>query len=259
MKVLGQIILFSFLGSVASLIGGVILAMRKKGFTHAQSLLLVSFAAGVLLATAMFDLLPEAAEMWEEIGISGESPVWGWALGGVVFLFVMEKSLIWYHHHHEEEHTHSQAVPVMLTVGDTLHNFIDGIVMGGAFLVDSSMGVVTALAVAAHEIPHEIADFGILLGKGWSRKRTILVNVASAAVAMLGALFIYVARDTIQPWLPHLLAFAGGNFLYLACSDLIPELHHEHKNEARKNGFKELVCFGSGILIVYLLIKWLHG
>lgn len=248
---LGQIVLWSFVGSVASLIGGVILALRKKKFTHHQTLLLTSFAAGVILATAFFDLLPESVEM-------GETFLGGWVVAGVAWLFLLEKSLIWYHHHHEEHEVHGRAVPWMLTVGDTIHNFIDGVVMAGTFLVTPSLGIVTAMAVAAHEIPHEMADFGVLLAHGWSAKKTILVNIGSAAAALAGALLVYGARDVIEPWLPVLLAFSAGSFIYLACSDLIPELHHDHRHD-RMSLLTQVAAFGVGIGIVWLLIRVLEG
>ncbi|MBI2008327.1 ZIP family metal transporter [Candidatus Amesbacteria bacterium] len=253
---LGQIVFWSFMGSVASLIGGVVLALRKKKFTHHQTLLLTSFAAGVILATAFFDLLPEAVEAMGRIGPVGR--IWEWVVAGVTWLFLLEKTLIWYHHHHEEHEMHGRAVPWMMTVGDTIHNFIDGVVMAGAFLVSPSVGIVTALAVAAHEIPHEMADFGVLLAHGWSAKKTILVNIGSAAVALLGAILVYGARGVIEPWLPHLMAFSGGAFVYLACSDLIPELHHDHRHD-RMSLLGQVAAFGAGLGAVWLLIRWLGG
>ncbi len=247
-----QILLWSFVGSVASLIGGVFLALRKKAFTHEQSLLLVSFAAGVLLSTAFFDLLPEAGEMIGQIGEIGQ--MWGWVLGGVVFLFLLEKFL-WYHHH-DEEHEGHKRTPIMITVGDTVHNFIDGAVIAGTFLVLPATGIVTALAVAAHEIPHEMADFGVLLSKGWARKKVILVNLASAAVSLIGALFMYGMEKRFGTILPYLLSFSGGMFIYLACSDLIPELHHGHKEKAGE-AIWQMVVFGVGIAVVWVLIMLL--
>ena len=156
---IGQILFWSFIGSVASLGGGILLALRKKAFSHEQSLLLISFAAGVLLSTAFFDLLPEAGEKLSLIGV----------LAGIIFLFLLEKFL-WYHHH-DEEHEGHRRTPVLITVGDTVHNFIDGVVIAGTFMVAPATGIVTAMAVAAHEIPHEMADFGVLLTKGWARKK----------------------------------------------------------------------------------------
>jgi len=234
------------------LIGGVFLAMKKKAFTHEQSLLLVSFAAGVLLSTAFFDLLPEAGEMIGQIGEIGQ--MWGWVLGGVVFLFLLEKFL-WYHHH-DEEHEGHKRTPIMITVGDTVHNFIDGAVIAGTFMVAPATGIVTALAVAAHEIPHEMADFGVLLSKGWARKKVILVNLASAAVSLIGALFMYGMGKRFETILPYLLSFSGGMFIYLACSDLIPELHHGHKEKAGESIW-QMVVFGVGIVVVWVLIMLL--
>lgn len=247
-----QILGWSFVGSIVSLVGGIFLAARKKKMSHAGSLLLVSFAAGVLLATAFFDLLPEAFEL------SGNGMMWEWVVGGIVFLFLLEKSLIWYHHHHDEEHNERKAIPELLTIGDSIHNFIDGVVMGGTFLVSPTAGVVTALAIAAHEIPHEMADFGVLLAHGWSAKKTIFVNLISAAFALLGSIVVYLFKDMVGPWLPYLLAFAGGGFIYLSCSDLIPELHHEHRMKVQ-NSVLQFLIFGLGIVLVWWLIRVLEG
>ncbi|KKT76982.1 MAG: Metal cation transporter, ZIP family [Microgenomates group bacterium GW2011_GWB1_44_8] len=239
-----QILFWSFVGSVASLGGGILLALRKKAFTHGQSLLLVSFAAGVLLSTAFFDLLPEAGEA-----------MWGGILAGIIFLFLLEKFL-WYHHH-DEEHEGHKRTPILITVGDTVHNFIDGAVIAGTFLVSPATGVVTALAVAAHEIPHEMADFGVLLSKGWARKKVVLINLASAGVSLLGAVLMYVMGIRFGAILPYLLSFSGGMFIYLACSDLIPELHHGHR-ESLADSLWQLAVFGTGIIIVLVLKRWLQ-
>ena len=241
-----QILFWSFVGSVASLGGGILLALRKKAFTHAQSLLLISFAAGVLLATAFFDLLPEAGTDISLIGI----------LAGIIFLFFLEKFL-WYHHH-DEEHEGHKRTPILITVGDTVHNFIDGAIIAGTFLVSPVTGIVTALAVAAHEIPHEMADFGILLTKGWARKKVILVNVLSAGVSLVGALTMYGMGTKFTGALPYLLSFSAGTFIYLACSDLIPELHHGHKEEKSETAW-QMIVFVAGIVIVWGLIKVLEG
>ena len=243
-----QILFWSFIGSVASLGGGILLALRKKAFTHAQSLLLISFAAGVLLATAFFDLLPEAIGQIGQISLIGQ-------IGGIIFLFLLEKFL-WYHHH-DEEHEGHKRTPILITVGDTVHNFIDGVVIAGTFMVSPATGIVTALAVAAHEIPHEMADFGVLLTKGWARKKVILINLASAGGSLLGAGLMYYFGGRIEGVLPGLLSFSGGMFIYLACSDLIPELHHGH-TEKKSETLGQMVVFGVGIIIVLLLKEWLQ-
>lgn len=240
-----QILLWSFVGSVASLIGGILLALRKKAFSHEQSLLLVSFAAGVLLSTAFFDLLLEAGA---DLSLAG-------VLAGIIFLFLLEKFL-WYHHH-DEEHEGHKRTPLLITVGDSVHNFIDGVVIAGTFMVAPATGIVTALAVAAHEIPHEMADFGVLLTRGWARKKVILVNVLSAGVSLVGAGLMYYWGRKIEGILPYLLSFSGGMFVYLACSDLIPELHHGHK-ERWTDSMWQMVVFGIGIGIVLVLKRWLQ-
>lgn len=242
---IGQILFWSFVGSVASLGGGILLALRKKAFSHEQSLLLISFAAGVLLSTAFFDLLPEAGANLSLVGV----------LFGIIFLFLLEKFL-WYHHH-DEEHEGHRRTPVLITVGDTVHNFIDGVVIAGTFMVAPAAGIVTALAVAAHEIPHEMADFGVLLTKGWARKKVILVNLISAGTSLVGAILMYYLGRQIEGILPVLLSFSGGMFIYLACSDLIPELHHGHK-ERGVDSLQQMAVFGVGIIIVLVLRRWLQ-
>ena len=170
--------------------------------------------------------------------------------------FFLEKFL-WYHHH-DEEHEGHKRTPILITVGDTVHNFIDGAIIAGTFLVSPVTGVVTALAVAAHEIPHEMADFGVLLTKGWARKKVILVNVLSAGVSLVGAIFMYSMGVRFTGMLPYLLSFSGGMFIYLACSDLIPELHHGHKEEKSETAW-QMIVFVAGIAIVWGLIKVLEG
>jgi len=246
---ISQILIWTTVGSVASLGGGILLALRKKAFTHEQSLLLISFAAGVLLSTAFFDLLPEAIGQIGQLGQIGQ--IWGWVLAGIIFLFLLEKFL-WYHHH-DEEHEGRQRTPILITVGDTVHNFIDGVVIAGTFMVAPATGIVTALAVAAHEIPHEMADFGVLLTRGWARKKVILINLASAGVSLLGAVLMYYFGGRIEGILPILLSFSGGMFIYLACSDLIPELHHGHA-ERKADNLWQMVTFGVGIAVVRVLI-----
>lgn len=242
---LWQIIGFSALGSIGGLLGGILLALRKKPFTHGTSLLMISFAAGVMLATAFLDILPEAGVV-----------SWWAVLSGVVFLFLLEKSLIWYHHHGDDCDSHA---PVLITVGDTLHNFIDGIVMGATFLASPATGMITALAIMAHEIPHEMADFGVMLSLGWKKSKVIMTNLLSASVSILGAVGVYYIGDRIEGYLPLLLSFAGGMFIYLACSDLIPELHHAHKKAPVTNNFWQIVVFGLGIILVPIMQKALDG
>ena len=157
------ILFFTLIGSVFSLIGGVVLLFKEK-FALKISHFLASFAAGVLLGAAFFDLLPEAAHKGEELGIN----VFSWALIGIVVFFLIERSIHWFHHH-EEFHEHkkeSKSTIPLIIIGDTVHNFVDGIVIAATFMISAPLGIVTALSVTAHEIPQEIGDFGLLLHKG---------------------------------------------------------------------------------------------
>ena len=153
----------------------------------------------------VFDLLPEAGS---ELSLAA-------VLMGIVFLFLLEKFL-WYHHH-DEEHEGHKRTPILITVGDTVHNFIDGVVIAGTFMVSPATGIVTALAVAAHEIPHEMADFGVLLSQRMGKKKVILVNLASAGTSLVGAILMYYWGGRIEGLLPVLLSFSGGClFIWLA-------------------------------------------
>ena len=248
MTILGYILFFTLIGSVFSLIGGVFLLFKEK-FALKISHFLASFAAGVLLGAAFFDLLPEAASN------AADAPqninVFSWALIGIVVFFLIERSIHWFHHH-EEYHRHKTetktTIPLII-IGDTVHNFVDGVVIAASFLVSVPLGVVTALSVAAHEIPQEIGDFGLLLHKGLKRKKIILVNVLSASVAILGALITYSLGNVLAPYIPILLALTAGFFIYIASSDLIPEIHYE-----RRKGFAliESLLLILGVLTIYI-------
>lgn len=257
MPILGFIIIFSFLGSIGSLIGGFILLAKEK-FALKISNYLAAFAAGTLLATAFFDLLPEAAEKGEELKIN----IFLWALIGFIIFFLLERFIHWYHHHsehyefyHRDDFKKAHIIP-LITVGDTLHNFIDGVVMGGTFLVNIQLGIITSLAVALHEIPQEIGDFGLMLHQGLPRKKIIIINVVSAAVAMVGAVLTYFSGSLIKPYISQLLSLTAGFFIYIAASDIIPEIHHETK---RKTTIYQTLLLLLGIFVVFLAISLLES
>ncbi len=257
---LGQILFFVLVGSLFSLVGGLVLTLAKRKFSHRVSLLFVSFAAGVLLATAIFDLLPESLALVEELLVKID--IWPFVFGGMFFLFVLEKFLLWYHHHGDDcSDTDKSTIPFLITAGDTLHNFVDGLVIAGTFLSNPGLGITTALAVAAHEIPHEMADFGVLMSKGWSKTKTIWVNIISSLASILGAVLVYMFKDQASTFLPYMLAFGGGMFIYLGASDLIPELHHRHPGERKSqlNSLLEIIVFMLGVGGVWGLIKLLEG
>lgn len=220
MPLLAKIILFTFVAGVVSLVGGMALLARRK-FVARFTVHFISFAAGAMLATAFLDLLPEA---FAEEGASIEK-LFLFVLAGMLTFFILERILLLHHqHHHDETGEHRHPAPILMQVADTVHNFIDGVVVAAAFLADPSLGVITALAVGSHELPQEIGDFSVMLAHGYRTKTVLLVNIGSSLAALFGAVIAYLSRSVIEPYLPELLALAGGHFIYIAAADLIPEL-----------------------------------
>ena len=162
--------------------------------------------------------------------------------------FLLERFISWFHHHHDHATTKHKSLVSLVVVGDTVHNFIDGVAIAGAFLVDIQLGIVTSLAVAAHEIPQEIGDFGILLNRGLKRSKIIWLNFYSAIAAIAGAILTYIAAESIKTSLPIFLSITAGFFIYIALSDLIPEIHSEEK--------RSVALTESLLLIVGILTIW---
>ena len=212
-------------------------------FARKISHLLASFAAGTLLGTAFLDLLPEAIHRG-----GGEEDVAAWVMAGILMFFLMERFIYWFHHHHEHAAAADKPTVPLVMAGDTIHNFIDGVAIAATFMVSIPLGIVTTLAVAAHEIPQEIGDFGIMLGRGLARRKILMFNVLSAFTAILGALITYLAGESIQDYLPSLLALTAGFFIYIAASDLIPEIHEENRR-----GF---AAIETGLLVLGVLVIW---
>lgn len=210
-----EIVLFVLGSSMLGLTGGLLL-LKNLRLAHKLSFGLVAFAVGALLATAFLDLLPESLESGNiELAFVG-------TLVGILVFFFVEKFLIWHHHHTYGEFEH-HSYNALVLVGDTIHNFIDGIIIAAAFVVSPGIGITAFLAVIFHEIPQEISDFGILLRGGMRRSRIIAFNVLSALVSLVGAAIAYFFLTSIQGVTLPLLAFAAGAFIYIAASDLIPE------------------------------------
>jgi zinc and cadmium transporter len=238
-------------GSLVSLIGGLYLLYGKWGVDKLQKVA-VPFAAGALLAAAFFDLLPEALEL------SPSNNVLIAALVGFLLFFVLERSLGWFHHHHEEQvHTSGSRRNVpLIVVGDTLHNFIDGLAIGAAFLVSPATGIVTTLAIAAHEIPQEIGDFGLLISKGITKRKVLLINVLSALVTVVGAVLVFGFGDALPISQPILLAVAAGFFIYIAASDIIPTIHAEPK---RRTANVQTIVLLIGVALVAVTTTIAHS
>lgn len=237
-----NILLFTAIGSILSLTGGFLL-LSKKTLSEPLSLKLSSLAAGVLLATAFLDLFPESLET------IGDGDIFVPALSGMVGFFLLER-FFWFHHHHDTHHdTHHGVGPSSYFVifGDSIHNFIDGVAIAAGFLVSVPLGISTAIAVAAHEIPQELADFSILLSQGFSRRKALYINVVSSLTALFGAVLTYFAADQIEPYLPIVIAFTAGMFIYVASSDLIPELH---RSGEKGQPVSQVIAFIIGIVLV---------
>lgn len=248
------ILVFTFLGSIGALAGGLVL-LSKREFALKISHFLAAFAAGTLLGSAFFDLLPEAAHESEELGTN----VFSWALIGIVLFFSLERFIHWFHHHegHHEHEKETQSTLPLIVIGDTVHNFVDGIVIAATFLISIPLGIITTLAVASHEIPQEIGDFGLMLHKGLSRSRIILINIVSASAAFLGAILTFVFGNFLEGYIPVFLALTAGFFIYIATSDIIPEIHYE-KN--RRFALIKSALLVIGVFAIWLSVSFLeHG
>ena len=220
--------------------------LLAKNYAYRLSHYLAPFAAGILLTAAFTDLLPEASRGAEELGIN----IFIWTLGGILIFFTIERFIHWFHHH-EKTHEHereSQATIPLIVIGDTVHNFVDGVVIAATFMVDIPLGIITALAVFSHEVPQEIADFGLLLHKGVSRLRVVAISIFSSFAAFAGALITYGFSRQLEAYTPAVLALTAGFFIYIATSDLIPEIHYE-KKRAR-------ALAKSAMLIVGVIVMW---
>lgn len=213
-------------GSVISLIGGVYLLYGKWAAAKLQRIA-VPFAAGALLAAAFLDVLPEA------LAVGDMKQVLTMVLVGFLFFLVLERSLSWFHHHHDDSEKvgHSQRNVWLIVIGDTLHNFLDGLAIGAAFLVSPATGIVTTIAIAAHEIPQEMGDFGLMLSKGMSKRNVFLVNLLSALATVVGAVLVFGLGDNLPISEAFLLSITAGFFIYIAASDIIPTIHAEPKRK----------------------------
>lgn len=259
MSILTYILIFSFIGSFASLSVGLLLLI-KKSLVNRITHFLISFAAGAMLGAVFFDLLPEALDSAKEVSLETSS-LFMYMLGGILFFFLLERFIHGVHHHqHSESKEDVRATVALVTLGDAVHNFIDGIVIAATFMVSIPLGIVTSLAVAAHEIPQEIGDFGIYLNEGLTRKKAILLNMLSAGTAIVGSVLTYFAKDFIFGSIPYLLAITAGFFVYIALSDLIPHIHESISQEKRGFALLETFLLLFGVFVIWVAVSTLeHG
>ncbi|MEK7495904.1 MAG: ZIP family metal transporter [Patescibacteria group bacterium] len=239
-----------FAVSLISLVGVLVLVFSRE-FLQKILLFLVSFAAGALLGDAFLHLLPE---VFKKSDSDLQVPVF--ILLGILIFFILEKIIYWRHCHEcypEENPSHIHARPFAYTnlIGDGLHNLIDGMIIAGSYLVSLPLGIATTLAVILHEIPQEIGDFGILIKAGFSRLKALIFNLLSGLVAVIGAVLTLVVGNRIESFSLFIIPLTIGGFIYIACADLIPELH---KEPHLKKSFWQLTFFILGIGVMALLL-----
>lgn len=234
-------------GSAISLVGGAVIFLTKKKRSQAI-LLALPFGAGALLGAAFFDLLPEAFEAGDPRSLLV------WTLAGFMTFFLMERSSSWFHHHHEHKLDRvNDSQNIMVIIGDVLHNVIDGLAIGAAFLVNPVSGFITTIAVSAHEIPKELGTFGILLSRGWKDKKVLVANVLSAIGTLIAASVTFLLGSSVQLPEAELLALTSGFFIYIAASDIIPDIHEQ----PHKVGMRQAVVLVLGLLFVGIIVKLL--
>ncbi len=243
---LALIILFTFLGSIVSLFG-TLFFLVKKPVAEIFSDQLISFAAGTLIATAFLDLLPEAKD-----AAGGENVFMPVFIGFIIF-FLAERFIQLFHHHHT--HNNNPSTYLVL-IGDGVHNFIDGVSITASFLASPALGITTSLAVAAHEIPQEIADMTILLANGLPKSKAIFYNLLSALTSLAGALIAFYFATVVEKYLYIFLGATAGFFIYISASDLIPELHDKYLRDKK---FSHTFFFLFGIIAVFAFTTFFEG
>ncbi|MBE0613457.1 MAG: ZIP family metal transporter [Burkholderiales bacterium] len=250
MSVLEWIIAASLLGGVLSVACAALFALSARA---AWVPMLVSYAIGALLGAAFLELLPHAFE-----GASSVRSVAATILGGIFGFFVLEKLVLWRHCHiedcdahdpHADAHDHGRS-GLLILIGDSFHNFVDGILVAAAFMENTQLGIVTALAIIAHEIPQEVGDFLILLHSGYSRTRAFMLNLLSSFAMLAGGVLAYYFLQSMQEWVPSFVALAAASMIYVAVADLIPGLH---KRPELRATLSQSVLIALGVASIWLV------
>ncbi|NYZ74212.1 ZIP family metal transporter [Candidatus Micrarchaeota archaeon] len=236
-----EIVLATVFVSLLSFSGIILLSLQKKT-QDALVFIILGFATGSLLAAAFFDLLPEAIT-----GLPSGS-VFAFTLAGIMVFFILESMVHWHHEHHDHKE-HEKPVAYLVLIGDGIHNFFDGVAIAAGFLVSLPLGLATTFAIMMHEIPQEISDFTLLTYAGFSTKKALIANLLSGLTSVLGALFFFYLSGYVQNLQFYGLAFAAGGFIYIAASDLIPELHKQGKMRV----WVQLAAILAGIAVMWLL------
>jgi zinc and cadmium transporter len=263
------IIIFTAIGGVLSVLAAAVFLLlpeprRKAVLPHG-----ISFAIGALLAVAFWGLIPEA---FAEVNPTQFQSLSGAILAGILGFFVLEKLLIWRHCHygsceaHGDDHSHghghshdrgnAKSAGALIILGDSIHNFVDGVLIAAAFLTDAQLGIVTSLAVAAHEIPQEVGDFAILLDSGYSRSKALFYNILASLTTVLGGVLAYFSLEDLHDSLPYFLALAASSFIYIAVADLIPSLHTKTD---MKTSLQQIALIAAGVFLICSLHDIAHA
>ena len=242
---------------LASLFGGVLSIAAAAAFAFSARAewvpMLVSYAIGALLGATFLEILPEAFELTKNIEHTAAT-----ILFGILLFFVLEKLVLWCHCHeadsceahaptHDHGYDHGRS-GLMIMIGDTFHNFVDGIIIAAAFIADFQIGAVTALAIIAHEIPQEVGDFLILLHSGYSKRQAFMLNALSSLATLVGGILAYFTLQSLQDWTPFFLAIAAASMIYVAIADLIPGLHKRAELHAT---LQQALLIGLGIASIW--------
>jgi zinc and cadmium transporter len=250
MSTLAWIAAASLLGGVLSVACAALFALTARA---AWVPMLVSYAIGALLGAAFLEMLPHAFEGGKSVRVVAAT-----VLAGIFIFFILEKLVLWrhchvedceVHDHHADAHDHGRS-GMLILVGDSFHNFVDGILIAAAFMENTQLGIVTALAVIAHEIPQEVGDFLILLHSGYSRTRAFMLNLLSSLAMFAGGLIAYFALQTLQEWVQTIIALAAASMIYVAVADLIPGLHKRRELGAT---LSQSVLIALGVASIWLV------
>lgn len=254
---LAWILAATFAGGVISVLAAAALAFNARA---SWVPVLISYAVGALLGAVFLEILPHAFRTTGNVELLAGS-----ILAGILLFFVLEKLVLWRHCHVEQceahdppaaaHHDHGRS-GMMIVIGDTFHNFVDGILIAAAFLANHELGVVTAIAIIAHEVPQEVGDFLILLHSGYKKSRALLLNLLSSAAMVAGGVFSYFALQTLQQWIPVLLGLAAASMLYVSVADLIPGLHRRPELKATA---QQVVLIALGVATIWLAGEFAHS
>ncbi len=240
--------MFSLLGSVGALLGAALVLVLPEKLRKVLLANLISYATGTLLGAVFLGLIPKALE-------HAASPrILVWLLAGILFFFVMEKLVLWRHCHTPDCDVHAAAGPLLL-IGDAFHNFVDGVMIAGAFLLAFPLGVATGLAVISHEIPQEVGDFAVLLESGYSRRKALGYNLISALATLPGALLSYYFLSHLIAAVPYIILAGAASFLYIALVDLTPYLHRRF---GLADSILQLGLILAGIATIWLVHRSSH-